>query len=82
MNIAASLKVSYDRGSDVLYISARNSSLPYHSVENENGIILRYNQQGGLIGVTILDFFDRWHQRRAELTRDWLACSFGIDRSS
>lgn len=65
-----SFNVAYDKGSDVLYISSRKVPA-YRGVEDAQGIVWRYDRQGELIGVTVVDFYDRWHLvlRRRELAR-------------
>lgn len=63
-----SFNVAYDRDSDVLYITARKA--PAHrGIEDAQGIVWRYDREGELIGVTIVDFYDRWHLQRPELAR-------------
>jgi uncharacterized protein YuzE len=59
----ASFNVTYDQDSDVLYISARRAPA-YHGVEDNQGIVWRYDRDGELIGCTIVDFYDRWHLQR------------------
>lgn len=54
-----SFNVSYDRRTDVLYISTR----PADGVDarlDKSGILWRYDDEGELIGATIMDFRDRW----------------------
>jgi uncharacterized protein YuzE len=63
-----SFNVAYDKGSDVLYISARKA--PAHrGIEDAQGLVWRYDREGELIGVTIVDFYDRWYLHRPELAR-------------
>ena len=84
-----SFEVDYDRASDVLYITQMRS-VSTKGVEDRNGIVWRYDVNGALIGATLTDFFDRWHEDRSNLaielaerfqisapqaTRDWAARS-------
>jgi uncharacterized protein YuzE len=68
MTDMTSFNVTYDRNSDVLYISARKA--PAHrGIEDDQGIVWRYDRDGELIGVTIIDFYDRWYLHRPQLAR-------------
>jgi uncharacterized protein YuzE len=68
MSDLPSFNVAYDRGSDVLYITARKA--PSHrGIEDSQGIVWRYDREGELIGITIVDFYDRWYLHRPELAR-------------
>ena len=58
--------VRYDRGSDVLYISARQEAAA-KGVEDRRGIVWRYDKDGNLIGVTIMDFGELWTGKHDEL---------------
>jgi uncharacterized protein YuzE len=66
------LNVRYDRNSDVLYISVRRE-VATKGVEDRQGIIWRYDREGGLIGATVLDYQGLWegkgHQLATELSR-------------
>lgn len=63
-----SFNVTYDKGSDVLYISARKA--PAHrGIEDAQGIVWRYDSDGELIGITVVDFYDRWYSHQPELAR-------------
>ena len=68
MNDLPSFNVAYDVGSDVLYITARKASA-HHGVEDAQGVVWRYDREGELIGVTIVDFYDRWYLHRPELAK-------------
>ena len=63
-----SFNVTYDRDSDVLYISARKVAA-HRGVEDAQGIVWRYDREGELIGITVVDFYDRWYGHRPELAR-------------
>lgn len=69
------LNIAYDSRADVLYISSRIPA--HHGVEDEQGMVWRYDQHGELIGVTILDFFERWYPHRSELAHT-LSVAFHI----
>ena len=61
------LSVTYDRISDVLYVSRRPGA-PARSREEAPGVVWRYDaKRGDLIGVTIIDFATYWRRRRPEL---------------
>ncbi len=63
------LSVTYDRNSDVLYVSRRPGA-PARSREEAPGVIWRYDvKRGDLIGVTIIDFATYWGQRQPELVK-------------
>jgi uncharacterized protein YuzE len=54
-----SFTVTYDRNSDVLYISTPGA--PAHrGIEDNYGMVWRYDRNGELVGVTIIDFCDQW----------------------
>lgn len=73
------LSVTYDRISDVLYLSSRPGA-PARSREEEPGVVWRYDAESGdLIGVTIIDFASYWRQRRPELAAQ-IAIRFEISR--
>ena len=54
-------QITYDAGSDVLYVHC-GSGTAYHSVEDDDGIVWRYDENQILIGVTMLDFGQRLTQ--------------------
>ena len=73
------LSVTYDRASDVLYVSKR-PGVPARSREEAPGVVWRYDvKRGDLIGVTIIDFATYWGQRRLELSKQ-IATRFAISR--
>ncbi len=54
------LTISYDRKSDVLYVSL-GEPRPAVSQETENGVLLREDLEAGeVVGMTVLDFMKRW----------------------
>jgi uncharacterized protein YuzE len=61
--------VTYDHESDVLYVSTRREGA-IHGMEDEFGVLWRYDKAGTLIGVTIVDFRDVCAERGADLMRD------------
>ena len=62
--------VRYDRASDVLYISTRPNRAAV-SEEGLPGVMWRYDaSDGGIVGVTIMDFDHYWSSRISELTVD------------
>lgn len=73
------LSVTYDRNSDVLYLSRRPGA-PARSREEAPGVVWRYDiKRGDLIGVTIIDFTTYWRQHQAELVKQ-IAIRFAMSR--
>lgn len=68
MNRFEEFKVLYDRSADTLYILKRQEPAT-KGIEEPFGLVWRYGRDGGLIGVTILDFEDYWHDRHSELAQ-------------
>jgi uncharacterized protein YuzE len=56
-----SFNVTYDREADVLYISTPDQPA-VRGVEDFDGILWRYDGQGKIIGVTVMDFDHHWHE--------------------
>lgn len=76
---AAALSISYDRDSDVLYVSTRPDA-PARSEEEKPGLLWRYDPESGeLTGLTIVDFGTFWRRRRRELIQDF-ASRFRMSR--
>ena len=72
------LRICYDEGSDVLYLTTRQG-VPARSDESEEpGVIWRYDLRSNeLIGATIIDFHYYWRPRLNELARA-LAAKFDL----
>ena len=68
MSNMKSFRVYYDRDFGVLYVTHVDIAAA-RGVEDKNGVIWRYDVHGTLIGATVLDVFDRWHEDRSTLTR-------------
>jgi uncharacterized protein YuzE len=62
-----SFNVTYDRDSDVLYISSRREAAA-RGIEDPIGIVWRYDRDGELIGCTIIDYSKLWYTKRSELS--------------
>jgi uncharacterized protein YuzE len=63
-------RVAYDRETDVLYISTPGA--PAHrGVEDRYGMVWRYDRNGELIGVTIVDFHDQWTLHRNQIAHEF-----------
>jgi uncharacterized protein YuzE len=61
------LKVTYDRASDVLYLTTR-PGVPARSRHGRMGLVLRYDvETDEPIGVTVVDFAEFWRHRIDEL---------------
>lgn len=61
-----SFTVTYDRDGDVLYISKRIVPA-VRGIEDKDGIVWRYDRDGELIGVIVVDYHDRWFNKRDHL---------------
>lgn len=61
-----SFNVTYDRDGDVLYISKRKAPAA-RGIEDQFGIVWRYDSNGELIGATIVDFYERWYKDKDTL---------------
>lgn len=59
MTDISSFSVAYDRRADVLYIAEVNRSAS-RGVEDRFGIVWRYDEDGRLIGATVMDFIESW----------------------
>jgi uncharacterized protein YuzE len=72
MSRVNSFNVTYDRDGDVLYISKRHVPAS-RGIEDQHGIVWRYDSEGELIGATVIDFYHRWFGDKdrlaAELSR-------------
>ena len=78
---APKFSVTYDRDSDVLYLSTRPGT-PARSQEKQPGVIWRYDaERGDLIGVTIIDFASYWRSRQDELAKQ-IAIRFAVSRKA
>jgi hypothetical protein len=64
--VAPTLRISYDRGGDVLYLSIRQQPAA-KGKEDRPGVIWRYDAKGLAIGVTIIDYLRYWHRKRDQL---------------
>jgi uncharacterized protein YuzE len=60
------LKATYDRDADVLYLTLRREPA-VRGVEDRYGIVWRFDAEGSVIGVTIVDYRDRWDDKAGEL---------------
>jgi uncharacterized protein YuzE len=76
MKNVSEFRVLYDRDSDVLYISTRQTPAA-RGVEDRLGIVWRYDSAGELIGATVVDYYDHWSSKRSELSRE-IARKFDI----
>jgi uncharacterized protein YuzE len=69
MNNVTSFNVTYDHDSDVLYLS-RHAGSAERGVQDKYGFVWRYDREGELIGVTVVDFMDFWHANKQVLVRE------------
>ena len=58
--------VTYDRESDVLYISRKDVPASRGSLDT-HGLVWRYTHDGDVAGVTIMDLHERWHAHPDDL---------------
>jgi uncharacterized protein YuzE len=64
---AFALRSTYDRDSDVLYLTTRPGAHA-RSREEQPGLVWRYSvDDGKLVGLTVVDFSTHWRKRRPEL---------------
>jgi uncharacterized protein YuzE len=70
--------VTYDVHADVLYISTRRARSA-RGIEDSYGVVWRYDGEGELIGATIVDFNEYWHDKHELLSRE-LSKRFDIPR--
>lgn len=61
------LHSSYDRRTDVLYISKRPSS-SVRGTEDACGIVWKYDRSGVIMAVLVQDLWDRWRNNVETLT--------------
>jgi uncharacterized protein YuzE len=62
-------KVIYDKNADVLYITTLHAAAE-RGIEDEKGLVWRYDRHGHALGCTIMDFAEYWYPER----RRQLAC--------
>lgn len=60
------LRIRYDKYADVLYVSFERKPAD-HGVEDQFGIVWRYDANGGIIGATVMGFHDKWNGDRGGL---------------
>ena len=63
------IQTTYDADSDVLYLT-RAGAVASRGVEDENGFVWRMGADGALVGLTVLDYRERWAGDRSLLLRD------------
>jgi uncharacterized protein YuzE len=64
-----SFSVTYDEDADVLYITKCHDAAA-RGVEDENGIVWRYDRAGEVLSATIMDFRELWRARYEELAEE------------
>lgn len=69
---STSFNVTYDAGSDVLYLSVRREAAA-RADEDQRGIVWRYGSGGELIGATIMDFGELWSETPEVLAQELAA---------
>ena len=63
------IQTTYDADSDVLYLTSY-SAIATRGVEDENGFVWRTGADGALVGLTVLDYRERWTGNPSLLLRD------------
>ena len=63
------MQTIYDADSDVLYLTS-SSAIATRGVEDENGFVWRTGADGALVGLTVLDYRERWAKDPSLLLRD------------
>jgi uncharacterized protein YuzE len=79
MSNVTSFNVTYDADSDVLYISKRKAPAA-SGVQDKYGFVWRYDADGDLIGLTVLDFKDFWCAKR-DILENEISEHFSISRA-
>ena len=77
VTLAPGFRVTYDRSSDVLYVT-RRPGVPARSREGDPGLVWRFDTvSGDLVGLTVIDFERYWAGRREHLAAQ-IPQRFGI----
>ena len=63
------IQTTYDADSDVLYLMSF-SAIATRGVEDENGFVWRTGADGALVGLTVLDYRERWGGDQSVLLHD------------
>jgi len=63
------IQTTYDADSDVLYLTS-SSAIATRGVEDENGFVWRIGADGALVGLTVLDYRERWAGDQSVLLHD------------
>jgi len=63
------IQATYDADSDVLYLTS-SSAIATRGLEDENGFVWRTGADGALVGLTVLDYRERWAADQSLLVRD------------
>jgi uncharacterized protein YuzE len=79
MSNPSPFKVDYDAITDVLYISKRRVPA-VKGIEDEFGRVWRYDSNGELIGLTVLDFLDMWNEKKSVLANE-ISEQFSVSRA-
>jgi uncharacterized protein YuzE len=66
MRDPSTFRAVYDDDADVLYITQPGVAAE-RGVEDQNGIIWRYDAMGHLVGATVIGMKDRWTDDRSGL---------------
>lgn len=61
--------VLYDSDADVLYIT-KIKRVAARGIEEKPGVVWRYDRDGELLSVTIIDFKHHWFAKRSALAAD------------
>ena len=63
------LEVSYDKDSDVLYVTAGRNA-PSYVEDLPDGVMLRRSFENDIAtGITVIEFYEVWHHRLIQLSK-------------
>lgn len=66
MKIKGKMEYDYDKDADVLYMSF-GKPVPATSIEMGNGVLVRVDDGMDVVGITMIDFTRRLHDKLGEI---------------
>ena len=69
MSTILSFNVTYDRDGDVLYLNTRHDDAA-RGMEDQDGIVWRYDDAGALIGATVVGLREQWSEDQSRLASE------------
>jgi hypothetical protein len=74
MSTTPSFNVTYDHADDVVYLTTNHglSARGYaaRGIEDQDGILWRYDDSGALIGATVVGLRERWSRDQSRLASE------------